>query len=145
MHTHASHKPPKFDYTVGPISNGHIAQSKFKSRRIYIQINAQDLYFPIKQTSLKKFVVDQKLWSKHWANVIFHHLFQSDLSTFELWLFPNYCELFNYPWLTYVKLIIGAGDQRLLTGTKWGVYSFPSFNCACTASIVKSLKRQNIL
>ena len=28
-----------------------------------------------------------------------------------LWLLPNYCELFNYPWLTYVKLIIGAKDQ----------------------------------
>ena len=25
---------------------------------------------------------------------------------------------FNYPWLTYVKLIIGAGNQNLLTDTK---------------------------
>ena len=42
----------------------------------------------------------------------------------------------------YVKLIIGAGDQNLLTGTKWDVYSCPSFNFGCTTSIVKSLKRQ---
>ena len=58
---------------------------------------------------------------KHWANVIFQHRFQNDLSTFKLWLLSNYCELFNYPWLKYVKLIIGARDQRLLMSTKWGV------------------------
>ena len=44
-----------------------------------------------------------------------------------MWLLPNYCELFNYPWLTYFNLIIWARDQNLLTGTKCGVYraSFP--------------------
>ena len=56
------------------------------------------------------------------AKVIFQYQFQSNLSTFELWLLPNYCELFNYPWLTYVKLIIGARDQNLLTDTKCSVY-----------------------
>ena len=60
----------------------------------------------------------------------------------QLWLLPNYCELFYYPWLMYVKLIIGAGDQRLLMGTKRGTYNCHSFNCAYTTSIVKSLKRQ---
>ena len=45
------------------------------------------------------------------------------MNTFELWLLPNYCELFNYPWLTYVKLIIGVRDQNLLTGTKCDVYT----------------------
>ena len=65
-----------------------------------------------------KLFVNQKLWSKQWARVIFQHRFQSDLSTFELWLLSNYCELFNYLYLTYVKLIIGVRDQRLLTGIK---------------------------
>ena len=48
---------------------------------------------------------------------------QSELSTFELWLFPNYCKLCNYSWLIYVKLIIEARDQNLLTGTKCDVYT----------------------
>ena len=34
----------------------------------------------------------------------------------------KYYELFNYPWLTYFKLFIGAGDQNLLMGTKCSVY-----------------------
>ena len=51
----------------------------------------------------------------------FQYWFQSDLITFELWLLPNYCELFNFPWLTYVKLIIGAVNQNLLTSTKCSV------------------------
>ena len=42
----------------------------------------------------------------------------------------------------YVKLIVRAGDQRLLMCTKRGTYNCHSFNCAYTASIVKSLKRQ---
>ena len=44
----------------------------------------------------KKLFVDQKLWSKQWAKVIFQHRFQSDLSTFKLWLLPNYQSNFNY-------------------------------------------------
>ena len=63
------------------------------------------------------------------------------MSTFELQSLPNYCELFNNLWLTYVKLIIGV-NQNLLMVTKCGVYRCPSFNFACTTSIVKSLKRQ---
>ena len=63
-----------------------------------------------------------KVMVKKQAKVIFQYRFQSDLSTFELWLLPNYCELFNYPWLTYVKLIIRAGYQNLLRDTKCGVY-----------------------
>jgi len=66
----------------------------------------------------QKLFVDQKVRSKQWANVIFQNYFQRDLSTFELWLLQNYCELFKYPWLTYVKLIIRARDQNLLMGTK---------------------------
>ena len=54
---------------------------------------------------------------------MFQYQFQSDLSTFELWLLPYYCELFNYPWMKYVKLIIGVGDQNLLTSTKCDVYN----------------------
>jgi len=68
--------------------------------------------------------VDQKLYLKQWAKVIFQYWFQSDLSTFELWLLPNYCELFNFPWLTYVKLIIGVVNQNLLTSTKCSVNTF---------------------
>ena len=71
----------------------------------------------------QKFFVDKKLWSKQWAKVIFQYWFQSDLSTFKLLLLPNYRELFNYLWLTYFKLIIGAESKNLLTGTKCGVYS----------------------
>ena len=52
----------------------------------------------------------------------FRFRFQIDFSTFELWLLPKYYELLNYPWLKYVKLIIGARDHNLLTGTKSGVY-----------------------
>ena len=48
--------------------------------------------------------------------------FQIDFSTFELWLLPKYYELLNYPWLKYAKLIIGARDHNLLTGTKCSVY-----------------------
>ena len=66
--------------------------------------------------------VDQKECSKLWENVIFQHHFQRNLSSFDLWLPPNYWKLFNYRWLMYVKLIIGVEDQRLLTGTKWDVY-----------------------
>ena len=62
----------------------------------------------------QKFFVDKKLWSKQWAKVIFQYWSQSDLRTFESWLLLNYCELFNYPWLTYFKLISGVGDQNLL-------------------------------
>ena len=29
--------------------------------------------------------------------------------------YKHYYKLFNYPWLTYFKLIIGAKDQNLLT------------------------------
>ena len=74
-------------------------------------------------TFTQKLFVDQKLWSKKWANFIFQYWFQSDLSTFDLWLPQHYCELFNYPWLTYVKLFIGARDQNVFTNTKWGVYN----------------------
>jgi len=45
--------------------------------------------------------------------------------------------------LTYVKHIIGAGDQNLLTDTKCDVYRCPSFNFACIASVVKSPKRKH--
>ena len=71
-----------------------------------------------------KILYGSKVMVKKQANVIFQYQFQSDWSTFELWLLPNYCELFNYPWLTYVKLIIGAGDQNLLRDTKCGAYKY---------------------
>ena len=83
-----------------------------------------------------------KSYSQNSEQMSFLTCFKSDLSTFELRLLPNYCELFNYPWLTYVRLIIRARDQNLSMDTKWSFYSCPSFNFACTTSIVKSLKRQ---
>ena len=95
----------------------------------------------MEQTSLKSLSI-KICGKKKWENVIFQYQFQSNLSIFELWLLPNYCELFNYPWLTYVKLIIGPRDQVLLTGTRCGVYKWPYFNFACATSIVKSLKKQ---
>ena len=80
----------------------------------------------MKETSHKN-----SLWLKSYiqnSEKISFFSIQSDLSTFKLWLLPNYCELFSYPWLTYVKPIIGAGDQNLLTGTKCDVYTLFFFS-----------------
>ena len=89
-----------------------------KLGKICIQIEAQDVYFPMKQTLLKKYLWSQSYGQNSKKNVIFQYCFQSYWSAFESSLLPNNCELFNYPWLTYIKLIIGAGDQNLLMGTK---------------------------
>ena len=102
----------------------------------------------MKQTSLKNSLLDKTSWSKQWAKVIFQYRFQSNLSTFELWLLPNYCELFNYTWLTYVKLIIRVGNQNLLTSTKCDVYSttcplIPKF--MLLISLTKKKKKKNII
>ena len=114
MHT----KNPNFDYTFCPISNGHNP----------LNINPNHAKFMFK---LKPMISNFQLNNSH-SNILcgskvvviivrnchFSTSFsRSDLSTFELWLFSNLCELFNYLWLMY-----GAGDQRLLTGTKWDIY-----------------------
>ena len=95
-------------------------------------------------------------WNKYYSKIICgskvitktvkkNHFSESFSKLFEhFWVVITFKLLWTplLPWLMYVKLIIGARDQRLLMGTKWGTYNCHSFNCAYTTSIVKSLKRQ---
>ena len=84
--------------------------------KICVQSEAQAAKFPMKETLLKK-----SLWIKSYVQNSEQRSFLS-IDFKSLWLLPNYCKFFNYPWLTYFKLIIGVRDQNLLTGTKCGVY-----------------------
>ena len=56
---------------------------------IYIQIESQDINFPMQQTSLNNSLQIKVYDKKGRENVIFSHHFQSYLNIIKLWLPPN--------------------------------------------------------
>ena len=104
-----SYESFKLRYTFGSTSNNHNSFNLSPNYAKFVQIESQDVYFPMKQISLKN-----SLWIKSYSQISEKMLFFSIIFK-AIWAFLSYdyfqtIKIILITFFSHVKLIIGTKD-----------------------------------
>ena len=120
-----------------------LAQYKSKLGKIWVQIEAQHVYFPMKQISLKNSLRVKSYGQNSEQMSFFSIVFKM------IWalLSCNYYQTIKISFVDMSSSSLGPGTKVYIPGTKWGVYTLRSSsvtaNCHCLAVVVFLLTRFN--